>query len=151
MKRIYIVILTLLTFTLFLNCSDDSAKKTESHDAHHKETGHDDSPSGLVLNDGEKWEMDEHTRISFAKMADSFLNADHASMEATGLKSVGGDLQTELDVLIQGCTMTGEAHNQLHVYLTGYIPAVKALTENGDMESAMQVKHYLEIYDDYLE
>ncbi len=151
MKRFYIAIITILTLTLFLNCSDDSAKKTESHDAHQKATGLDDSPPRLTLIDGEKWEMDSHTRSSFAKMADTFLKADHASMEATELKSVGGGLQTELNVLIQGCTMTGEAHNQLHVYLTGYIPAVKTLSENGDLKSAMQVKHYLEFYDDYFE
>ena len=142
MKRSNTVIISLVTLTLLMGCSDDHAK-TESHDAHHKTTGHEASPTGLVLNDGKKWEMDEHTRGSFAKMADSFLNADHASMEATGLKTVGNDLQSELDVLIQGCTMTGEAHNQLHVYLTGYIPAVKALSEKGDLESAKQVKHYL--------
>jgi len=95
--------------------------------------------------------MDEHTRISFVKMADSFLNTDHASMETTELKSVGGELQTELNVLVKGCTMTGEAHDQLHVYLAGYMPAVKTLSQNGDMESAKQVKQYLEIYDDYME
>jgi len=150
MKRLKTAIISLITLTLVLSCSDDHAK-AESHDAQHKTTVHDAKPVGLVLDDGKKWEMDEHTRTSFAKMADSYLNADHTTMDATNLKAVAGDLQAELDVLIQGCTMTGEAHNQLHVYLTGYIPAVKALSQNGDSESAKQVKHYLEIYDDYLE
>ncbi|MBT4036157.1 MAG: hypothetical protein HOB84_05535 [Candidatus Marinimicrobia bacterium] len=151
MKKLTIIIIALTTLTMLVNCSDDHVKKAESHDTHHKMAGQDDRPSGLVLNDGKKWKMDEHTRISFVKMADSFLNTDHASMETTELKSVGGELQTELNVLVKGCTMTGEAHDQLHVYLAGYMPAVKTLSQNGDMESAKQVKQYLEIYDDYME
>ena len=47
--------------------------------------------------------------------------------------------------------MVGDAHNQLHIYLTGYIPAVQALAKTGDMEDAKKVKHYLEMYDDYFE
>jgi len=150
MKRLKTGMISLFMLMLLMSCSNDQAKN-ENHDAHNKGTGHEASPAGLVLNDGKKWAMDEHTRNSFAKMADSFLNADHAAMEAAGLKTAGSELQSELDNLIQGCTMTGEPHNQLHIYLTGYIPAVKALSEKGDMESAKQVKHYLEIYDDYLE
>ena len=105
----------------------------------------------MVLDDGKKWPMDAHTRTSFTKMAESFLKADHISLEADGLKQVGVDLQVDLDGLIQGCTMVGDAHNQLHIYLTGYIPAVQALAKTGDMEDAKKVKHYLEMYDDYFE
>jgi hypothetical protein len=47
--------------------------------------------------------------------------------------------------------MTGEAHDQLHVYLMVYMPAVDALTKSGRIEDAKKVKHYLEIYDDYFE
>ncbi len=150
MKPLTLITITLVTLTMLMNCSDDHAK-TESHDQQHKTVVHETTPAGLALNQGEKWKMDEHTRLSFARMVDTFLNTDHASMQVAGLKAVGDDLQSELDVLIQGCTMTGEAHNQLHIYLTGYIPAVQALVKKGDMESAEQVKHYLEIYDDYLE
>ncbi len=95
--------------------------------------------------------MDNHTRSSFAKMADSFLKADHLSMEEEGLKKAGSDLQGDITELIRGCTMTGDSHNQLHVYLTGYIAAVTSLSESGRIEDAKKVKRYLEGYGEYFE
>ena len=155
MKSTHIVLTLLITTALFMSCSDDHAKtdqhKADSHADHQSSTEHTEGLDGLVLNNGEKWSMDEHTRSSFAKMAGSFLQADHKSLEGEGLRQVGSELQLDLDGLIKGCTMTGEAHNQLHVYLTGYIPAVQALSETGSLKNAKKVKHYLEIYDDYLE
>jgi hypothetical protein len=47
--------------------------------------------------------------------------------------------------------MTGDAHDQLHVYLTGYIPAVETLSESGRIEDAKKVTRYLEEYDEYFE
>jgi len=47
--------------------------------------------------------------------------------------------------------MTGDAHDQLHVYLTGYIPAVAALSESGGIEDATKVRYYLENYSEYFE
>jgi hypothetical protein len=95
--------------------------------------------------------MDDHTRAIFVKMAKSFLDSDYLSLEGDSLKSAGSDLKVHVGELIRGCTMTGEAHDQLHVYLTGYIPAVAALSETGRIEDAKKVKNYLEIYDQYFE
>ncbi len=153
MKRQYILIGVLATTLLFISCSDDKAKADshDDHDQHQTAETHTSGPDGLVLNNGQKWEMDEHTRNSFSNMANSFLEVDPAALEDQELKQSGAELQNELDVLIKGCTMTGEAHNQLHIYLTGYIPAVQELSEKGTVEAAEKVKHYLDIYDDYLE
>lgn len=155
MKLTYITVSILITAALLMTCSEDHAKVDHHEAAIHADrqssTNQESGMEGLSLNNGEKWEMDEHTRSSFIKMAGSFLNADHTSLEGEGLKQAGADLQLDLDGLIKGCTMTGDAHNQLHVYLTGYIPAVQALSESGKVEDAKKVKHYLEIYDDYLE
>jgi hypothetical protein len=95
--------------------------------------------------------MDDHTRSVFAEMAASFLNVDHVSLEGEGLKKAGSDLQVHIKKLVQGCTMTGAAHDQLHVYLSGYIPAVAALSETGGIEDAKKVAHYLEKYAEYFE
>ena len=51
--------------------------------------------------------------------------------------------------------MAGNAHDQLHVFLTGYIPAVELLASSNDLESgsdqAIKVKGFLDIYDDFFE
>jgi len=95
--------------------------------------------------------MDNHTRTIFAKMAESFVHSDHSSLKEDGLKKAGATLQLDINELIQGCTMTGDAHNQLHIYLTGYIPVVAALSDSGQIADAEKIKHYLEKYGDYFE
>lgn len=105
----------------------------------------------LELNEGLKWIMDEHTRASFSTMAESFLSLDPSAQETAALRQKGTELKAELNELIQGCTMTGTAHDQLHLYLTGYIPAVAALEEKGGLEEAQAVQFYLQEYSNYFE
>ena len=141
--------------TLLVSCGDHGAGShtadVEDHASHLDSATPEDGLDGLALNNGSKWEMDDHTRTVFAKMATSFLNFDPQSMDEDGLMKAGADLQVDINALIQGCTMTGDAHDQLHVYLTGYMPAVAALSDSGRIEDAQKVTHYLEKYGDYFE
>ena len=156
MKSAFLATCLLAIALIFIACGGESndASMEETVQAEHAEHAEHPTPSandGLVLNDGKKWQMDDHTRDSFAKMATSFVNVDAAALDAAGLKEAGSALRSDLDGLIQGCTMTGADHDQLHVYLMAYIPAVTALQESGRLEDAKKVQHYLAIYDDYFE
>ncbi len=84
-------------------------------------------------------------------MASSFFTAKPTSLNEAALKKVGGQLQIQINELIYGCSMAGAAHDQLHVYLDGYIPAVTELAETGGKEAAANVDHYLKSYSDYFE
>ena len=106
---------------------------------------------GMSLDNGSRWMMDDHTRSAFASMASSFPGDDLASRSAEELKAIGAGLQHNITALIQGFTMTGEAHNQLHIVLTGYMAAVNSLAESGGLDDANTIKHYLEEYDEYFE
>jgi len=150
----------LISATLFLVSCGNKDAESQHEAASHQEHGHEHSEEvhttataddGLVLNDGQKWEMDTHTRSIFVKMASCFETADLAALDAAGLKQAGSELMVNIRELIQGCTMTGPAHDQLHVYLMGYIPAVEALEKEGLAEDAKKVQHYLAIYGDYFE
>ncbi|MDQ7007207.1 MAG: hypothetical protein Q9Q40_08235 [Acidobacteriota bacterium] len=107
--------------------------------------------AGLHLDDGAKWKMDPHTRFVFGEMARSFLGSAPLSQDSEALKRAGSELQVSINKLIQGCTMTGPAHDQLHKFLTAYMPAVAALAGRGRLEDARKVKRYLEIYGDFFE
>ncbi len=155
MKHVLTVICLLATALFLISCGSEKTEASHEHAEHAEHTDHPHTAAteddGLVLNDGKKWQMDEHTRTSFAKMATSFVAADAAALGADGLKKAGDALKADLEGLIQGCTMTGADHDQLHVYLMGYIPAVTALQESGQVEDAKKVQHYLAIYGDYFE
>lgn len=66
-------------------------------------------------------------------------------------QTLGKRLQADLEKLVQGCTMTGEAHNQLHVFLTAYIPAVEKAFKSGSDESLTEVRGLLAKYPEYFE
>ncbi len=154
MKTALTAICILITGALLVSCSDDKTESlppnADDHSSHLSVTP-DDGLDGLSLDSGQKWKMDDHTRSVFSEMAESFLGSDHSHAEEETLKKAGSDLQDLITKLVQGCTMTGAAHDQLHVYLTGYIPAVAALSETGQIENAKTVKRYLEMYGQYFE
>lgn len=126
-----------------------SAPAAQEHSQH----GEHVALPAMRLDAGKKWQMDDHTRTLFKKMEADFAHADHSSLE--GLRSIGGTLKSELDTLIKGCTMTGDAHTMLHVYLTDYMTAVDKLatapTVTDGRTEAVKIKGFLDRYDDYFE
>ncbi len=120
-------------------------------DTKHQHHSNQQYQTALQLNDNKKWEMDEHTRSTFAQIENAFYTGDHSSYQT--LNAIGEELQKLTDKLIQGCTMTGKAHDQLHIFLTNYIPAVDALEKSNDDKSAIEIainlKHQLEQYKKY--
>ena len=134
MKYVYVLI---TGFTvIFTACRENPA-------THHEHQAEADELQ-ISLNDGLRWEMDDHTRTMFKAMA--------GRIEAGGdVGAVGNGLKSDLDKLIQGCTMTGEAHDQLHVYLSHLIPAIQEVSENGSDESLKNVEELLKEYSKYFE
>lgn len=102
----------------------------------------------LRLDDGRKWQSDDHTRASISRIRSAVTSADTGTVE--GARALGASVKKELDVLIRGCTMTGEAHNQLHLFLGRFIPAVDSLAEAPDAAAAKQAhKQVTELLDTY--
>ncbi len=122
----------------------------EDHDAH-AAAGAPAADPGLVLDGAKKWEMDEHTRTLFARMAERLEGTDLEATSSEALKASGATLRKDIDDLIAGCTMVGDAHNELHKFLTAYIPAVNELAQSGDPHNAEQVRELLGVYPDFFE
>lgn len=118
---------------------------------HHRDHGHQDhqhhhghEAKQPTLNHGAKWLMDSHTKVMFVAMSQR--------LDAGGdLKTMGTGLNEDLQKLIQGCTMTGAAHDQLHVFLLPYMSSVKALSETGSKAAYSEVKQALKDYQKYFE
>jgi hypothetical protein len=170
----------LTILALVIACNDHTAEPehahtdgTETHaradhDAHGENAGHGDSVGGdhaahggddhgdagglaLSLDGDAKWQMDEHTR---AVMAETRTALGGTVSDAAGAKALGKQLQEQLDRLIKGCTMDGDAHEELHTFLMVYMPEVGMLQRVGDADAAKQaaaVKALVAEYDRFFE
>lgn len=137
MKYIYLPISAMIL--AFTACKKNQDVVHE-HPEVHAETGQLEIP----LNDGQKWKMDDHTRSMFVAMTERVKAGGDAAEVGKGLKS-------DLDQLIQGCTMEGAAHDQLHVYLVSFIPAVEKAASTGSPESLKKAEDLLSKYPQYFE
>jgi hypothetical protein len=107
----------------------------------------------LTLNDGQKWKSDDHTRESMKGIADA-LDAEKRE-DVAGINALGKDLNTRLQELVLGCTMTGPEHEQLHVFLNEFMPAVERMVNAQDADLAKEarqdVRHLVDEYKAYFE
>jgi len=126
----------------------------EGHGPHHAEDheapGHGATGEGpgLRLDDGQRWEMDGHTRSLFAKMAKRVEGKGHNIETA---KKLGLALDADIDELIRGCTMTGDAHGELHKFLVVLMPAVEELASSGGEGKLAVVRDLLDSYPRFFE
>lgn len=133
--------------------TDSAAERGEDQADDHDHHARALEGKDLVLNDGEKWSMDEHTRKLVAEMNETVDNATVESHEDA--QKVAKTLSSQLQALINGCTMTGEAHDNLHVFLATFLPAVNRLETAESNEDARkhfsEVTSQLDTYDEYFE
>ncbi len=142
--RSYPIVLVILVLAA-VSCGGDHGHDHDNGDGHE----HADAQAtklDLGLNAGRKWEMDEHTRSMFKAMTEK-IDA-HAGDDA---KNLGVALQADLGELIAGCTMTGEAHDELHKFLVLYMPAVGSLEEAGGESELKRVKELIGAYPKFFE
>lgn len=84
---------------------------------HHHGHGAEQKPEGseLRLNNGKKWQADSITRITYALLDKEAANAKIG--DAPSARKFVARSEKLITGLIKGCTMTGEAHEQLHILI----------------------------------
>jgi len=145
MKTICKSVLAIFLLFFLAACGGHKEEHAHSHDT----TAVAESNFGLNLNGTEKWQMDDHTRTMFMQMSERWKSVNGNTLPANELKMAGADLRRDVDSLIAGCTMQGAAHDELHTYLSAFIPAVEALSQQGEKEQARKVDTLLTIYPKY--
>lgn len=95
-------------------------QRMEEHsetEAHHDDHGHIDVLP-LKLNNGQKWAANPETSAAIEVLdehLDMFLLKDEHNMEE--YRALGKQMQSDYNEVFAVCTMTGEAHEQLHNFL----------------------------------
>jgi len=108
--------------------------------------------SELKLDAGKKWPADAITRDTYAAIGKD-LGAAKITDNATAQKFASAQDKRIAD-LLKGCTMTGEAHNQLHVLIaktSGDVAALRSARPD-QLEPAMaQLRTTVALFGKYFE
>lgn len=118
--------LTLLAALVFCGTTV-SAQETDEHHTHKAQR------QQLTLSNGELWDADEHTFGSVQEMK-QLVELHKKSGNSGDCAALQNSLQVELKDLIRGCTMTGPAHEQLHVWIQSLAPTIEELGKEGSKE-----------------
>ena len=102
-----IIFLTLVA-SLVVACKNQD---TETNPAEHPQHAEE-----LMLNNGERWVANAETTEGIKKMTLLVGGLSDASA-AEDYQATKAELEKEFETILKKCTMTGKAHEQLHIYL----------------------------------
>jgi hypothetical protein len=126
MKKSNILIVTILATILIVSCNNDKNKNKEIAKPVQTEEEAHESEGVLELNNGNLWMANIETTEGIQNMTKSISNfKDTENIEA--YPELKTKLEAEFGAIISKCTMTGEAHDQLHNYLLPMKPLFKDL------------------------
>lgn len=78
----------------------------------------------LELDGGKPWQLDESTRRAMVDLRAALVPAP---TDVEGGHRMAGAVNATVTTLVQGCTMTGPAHDALHAFLEVLFPAIEGL------------------------
>ncbi len=165
-----IVAFTVIPFIFACNSqTNESHDHTDESHAHHHDEGHehihDDSSaddhdhqhhedrSEVTLNNGEKWKANPETTEGVHNML-LLINNLSQPEESESYTILKLNLESEYGQIFKKCSMTGEAHEQLHNYLFPLKALFSGLESEflSDQKAAMeQIRTHIRTYPDYFE
>lgn len=131
--------------------STSSAQSNETTD-HAAQEQHQMSGQ-LTLDYGKKWKANTETTQGIQKMS-TMANQATSRWQTKDYHELKTKLDLTLTEILQQCTMTGEAHEQLHNYL---MPLQKIIAQLGSddrdqcEQSRLELVQHLKEYDQYFE
>jgi hypothetical protein len=144
-----------ISVALFMACQNKSSQKDEvttnnkEMEAVHSEDH--SSDMSVHLNNGQKWTANAETTDGIKNMS-AMVNEIGDANDKADCMSLKGQLITEFDALIQKCTMTGEAHEQLHKYLIPLrkkFEALDATDGTGCGKAIDDIRQHLDAFNNY--
>jgi hypothetical protein len=105
--------------------------------------------SGPQLNNGQKWEANPETKEGIKEMK-NLVNVFNARTPHDAV-ALHDSLEKTFTVLLQKCTMSGEAHEQLHAYLEPLHEMIGQLNEGDGSGTARKIESYLGEFEKYFQ
>lgn len=121
--------------------SNSTAEKEQKHEVE-KHKKHDADKNQIALNNGERWKVNPEMKPHL-EAAEKRLIAYRDNTE-TDYRTLAVELKSINELLISSCTMKGESHDQLHLWLHPHLQLVKALSEAKSQQEADSIITKLE-------
>ena len=105
-----------ITFVLALCLTHSCVNQTKEKKSQLQTENEDSKSSSVQLNHGNRWSANPETTTGIETMI-SIMNSFEKKEEINAYKELSEELKIEFSTIFRKCTMTGEAHNQLHNFL----------------------------------
>lgn len=132
-------ILTLLIVPTFFFACNQSVEKEEivEDETEHKHADHSDK---INLNEGKKWKVDPEMLEIIQKMKSDIVTfSSGKESELKDYQELSDKIQTNIEELTSSCTMTGQAHDELHKWLLPFIELAGEFEECSEMHAAKEI------------
>ena len=149
-RSIIIIIIGFILPVIAISCNNNDTE--HSHQNEVMDHNHDHEHSGnVMLNNGEKWQANPETHEGFTRM-EAIIQEELSANEETNCMQVKEKLIAEYDYILKECTMTGEAHDQLHNYLmplSEYIKELNTTDQTICRNTMKKIDNYIADYKNY--
>jgi len=153
MKKTTQLLLAVAILFLSISCKNTTEKKSSQEQPQKTVEQHYNKVEELKLNNGNLWEANIETTEGINAMLQ--LMADFSEVEnPEAYATLKTNLESEFKTIIKECTMTGEAHDQLHLFIVPMRDLFNGLTAS-DLESSKahfnKLNAHLKTYKKYFE
>lgn len=146
MKTLVKLVLTLVILGLF-SCQQKSNHKEAIIETTMEQEDDFQFPA-VSLNEGQLWEANAETTQGIKNMQQ--LMENYSTLNSNPEELIN-EMKTEFAMIFKKCTMTGEAHEQLHNYLIPLKTKIESLSEGINDENTDELKEYLKDYFSYFQ
>lgn len=140
-------IVMLLLLVVMVSCQKKDSQ-IESIEIPAEELEDDFHSQSVSSNNGMLWNANAETTQGIKNMQDLL---DNYSSETGNSEKLISDLKEEFAMIFKKCTMTGEAHDQLHNYLIPLKTKIQNLSAGITVEKTDDIKKYLKDYFSYFQ
>ncbi|MDP2089684.1 MAG: hypothetical protein Q8J84_09825 [Flavobacteriaceae bacterium] len=116
MKKTIKTVLLLVIPVITISCGKHSDKKHRDSETEQTKDHHQKNEDTLKLDNGKLWSANAETTEGINNMI-TLMNRFSEKENLKAYTTLKQGLEKEFGTIITKCTMTGEAHNQLHTYL----------------------------------
>src|SRR5690554_2431511 len=142
---------------LLLSCNDNKSKTHHEHHDHNTvtESGTLDNEwvNDMALNEGERWDANPETNEGVAEMIRMLEENDPQSVAE--YHELAYQLNETKNYVVKECTMVGESHDYLHVFLHPLIEKIDALGKVATVDEGAEIREHtinnLYLYHDYFQ